>query len=252
MAIIALKAWYLDKYEPIREVVKRPHDLRLSRNSLLKSGLRADFLDDSLTIQGSVWFQRYLEGERVEFYLEGSGGYVISNIDLISQEIYFTKQDLSTWLDPIIYFSSQSQFKDSSTALKTVLTETVENLNKRSRLPLNMVETPRTEGNVTRLSDSQLRQIRKSLLFIADATAISQKETELLPSPLVGVELGYAIACKQGGQILLTYQNRAELKGKLAFDLPSYQKLIFSDLSELRLTFPPLMATLLQKFHLIS
>jgi len=73
MAIIALKAWYLDKYEPIREVVKRPHDLRLSRNSLLKSGLRADFLDDSLTIQGSVWFQRYLEGERVEFYLEGSG-----------------------------------------------------------------------------------------------------------------------------------------------------------------------------------
>ena len=68
----------------------------------------------------------------------------------------------------------------------------------------------------------------------------------------VGVELGYAIACKQGGQILLTYQNRAELKGKLAFDLPSYQKLIFSDLSELRLTFPPLMATLLQKFNLIS
>ncbi len=53
-------------------------------------------------------------------------------------------------------------------------------------------------------------------------------------------------------QILLTYQNRAELKGKLAFDLPSYQKLIFSDLSELRLTFPPLMATLLQKFNLIS
>jgi hypothetical protein len=188
----------------------------------------------------------------VEFYLEGSGGYVISNIDLISQEIYFTKQDLSAWLDPVIYFSSQSQFKDSSTALKTVLTETVENLNKRSRLPLTIEETPRTEGNVTRLSDSQLRQIRKSLLFIADATAISQKETELLPSPLVGVELGYAIACKQGGQILLTYQNRAELKGKLAFDLPSYQKLIFSDPSELRLTFPPLMATLLQKFNLIS
>jgi hypothetical protein len=83
------------------------------------------------------------------------------------------------------------------------------------------------------LSDSQLRQIRKSLLFIADATAISQKETELLPSPLVGVELGYAIACKQGGQILLTYQNRAELKGKLAFDLPSYQKLIFSDIERI-------------------
>jgi len=37
-------------------------------------------------------FQRYLEGEIVEFYIEGSGGYAISNIDLISHEIYFTKQ----------------------------------------------------------------------------------------------------------------------------------------------------------------
>lgn len=43
MAIIALKAWYLQEYEPIKEL-KRPHDLRLSKNSLLKSGLRADFL----------------------------------------------------------------------------------------------------------------------------------------------------------------------------------------------------------------
>jgi hypothetical protein len=46
MAIIALKAWYLEQYEPIHQIVQRPHDLRLSQNSLLKAGLRADFLDD--------------------------------------------------------------------------------------------------------------------------------------------------------------------------------------------------------------
>ena len=28
------------------------------------------------------------------FYIEGSGGYTISNIDLVSHEIYFTKQDV--------------------------------------------------------------------------------------------------------------------------------------------------------------
>jgi hypothetical protein len=53
MAIIALKAWYLQDYEPIRELEKRPHDLRLSKNSLLKSGLRADFLDDSQDVKQS-------------------------------------------------------------------------------------------------------------------------------------------------------------------------------------------------------
>jgi len=46
MAIIALKAWYLSDYEPIRELESRPHDLRLAKNSLLKSALRADFLED--------------------------------------------------------------------------------------------------------------------------------------------------------------------------------------------------------------
>ncbi|AFZ43069.1 hypothetical protein PCC7418_0854 [Halothece sp. PCC 7418] len=33
MAIIALRAWYLQEYEPLREVMQRPHDLRLSTSS---------------------------------------------------------------------------------------------------------------------------------------------------------------------------------------------------------------------------
>lgn len=57
MAIIALKAWYLQQYEPIKELKKRPHDLRLSKNSLLKSGLRADFLEDSQEVKNSEWCQ---------------------------------------------------------------------------------------------------------------------------------------------------------------------------------------------------
>ena len=45
MAIISLKAWYIEEYEPIKQLQKRPYDLRLSKNSLLKSALRADFRD---------------------------------------------------------------------------------------------------------------------------------------------------------------------------------------------------------------
>ena len=60
MAIIALKAWYLSNYEPIRELEGRSHDLRLATNSLLKSALRADFLEDIEDVKQAAWFQRYL------------------------------------------------------------------------------------------------------------------------------------------------------------------------------------------------
>jgi hypothetical protein len=110
MAIIALKAWFLEKYEPVKELE--------SKNSLLKSGLRADFLNDSEEVKKSAWFQRYLEGEAVEFYIEGSGGYVISNIDLISHEIYFTKQAVSALQDPTIFLSYQIEYSAASEVLR--------------------------------------------------------------------------------------------------------------------------------------
>ena len=109
MAIIALKAWYIKQYEPIKEVIKKPQNLRLSRNSLLKTGLRVDILDDRSIVEASDWFARYLEGETVEFYIEGSGSYIVSNIDLVSQEIYFTKKEILATLDPIIYYSPPKQ-----------------------------------------------------------------------------------------------------------------------------------------------
>ncbi|HEY9748625.1 MAG TPA: hypothetical protein V6C63_08095, partial [Allocoleopsis sp.] len=149
MAIIALKAWYLQQYEPIRELEKRPHDLRLSKNSLLKSGLRADFLEDSEEVKRSEWFQRYLEGEIIEFYIEGSGGYAISNIDLISHEIYFTKQEVMAHLEPTIFLCYQTEYSPSSDALRDALKDLIEKLNRRSRLPLTLEESHRlTEGPV--------------------------------------------------------------------------------------------------------
>jgi hypothetical protein len=252
MAIIALKAWYLEHYEPLRDVVKRPHDLRLNRNSLLKSGLRADFLDDSLEVQASPWFQRYLEGETVEFYIEGSGGYAISNIDLISHEIYFTKQDVTAWLEPLIYFSPQKQYPQSSEALRETLSTAIATLNKRSRYPLTLEEALHPKDAPIRLSDAQLRKIRKSLLFIADGTPIHTVDSSLLISSNVCVEMGYAISTKQTGQILFTYLDRPELKGQFPFDLPQRQQFKFTSIAELPKTLPSVLETLLQRFNLTT
>ncbi len=255
MAIIALKAWYLQEYEPIKELEKRPHDLRLSKNSLLKSGLRADFLEDSDEVRQSTWFQRYLEGETVEFYIEGSGGYVIANIDLCSHEIYFAKHEVMSYLEPTIFLCYQGEFPQSSDILREELETIIDKLNQRSRLPLTLKESHRLTDGPVRLNSSLLRSIRKSLLFIADGTPVTHLETsptQLIPSPKVCVEVGYALQCKRPEQILLTQMERPDLPGQFPFDLPSENRLLFKDKAQLRKSLPSLVQSALQRFNLVS
>ncbi|MEM1369474.1 MAG: hypothetical protein AAGG02_15990 [Cyanobacteria bacterium P01_H01_bin.15] len=258
MALITLRAWYLKHYEPIKAVVTRPHDLRLSRSSLLKSALRADFLEEVEQVQETVWFQQYLEGGLVEFYIEGSGSYEVANVDLISHEIYFAKRDLSANLDPVIFLSTQHYFPESTEALRVSLSDTLKKLNPRSRLPLSLVESVRPAKGAFRLSDTQLRKIRKCLLFIGDHTAISTFEsgdsgkTCLVPSPQVSVETGYALPNKRPGQILLVSQDRAGIKGEFPYDLPEHQQLRFKSGKELNKVLPKLIETLLGRFSLFT
>ncbi|TAD78068.1 MAG: hypothetical protein EA001_08605 [Oscillatoriales cyanobacterium] len=235
MAIIALRAWYLESYEPLRELERRPHDLRLSKNSLLKSALRADFLDDLATVKQSAWFARYLDGETVEFYIEGSGGYAIANIDLNSQEIYFTKRDVAAQLDPTIFLALQADFPESSLALRQAVTELLEEINSRSRIPLSITELLPETGASLRPNAVLLRQIRRSLLFIADGTAIAVGAADrALLSPAIGLTLGYALGVKKPEQILVMQQGRSDLGGSFPFDLPRHQHGIWRDHPALR------------------
>ncbi len=254
MAIIALKAWYIKQYEPIKEIIKKPHSLRLSRNSLLKSGLRVDILDERAMVEASDWFASYLEGETVEFYIEGSGSYIVSNVELVSQEIYFTKKEVLATLDPIIYYSPQSQDGETTQATIAIVEKTVTKLTERSRIPLSLEITPRPQDSPLRLSDSQLRKIRKCLLFIADATPIAsipgENKTSLILDSNVCVEIGYAIRSKDNGQILLLRMERPDLTGKLPFDVAKYKQLNYTTTSNLQKTLPKLTQALLQKFNL--
>ena len=254
MAIIALKAWYLEQYEPIKQVIKQPASLRLNRNSLLKTGLRADFLDDRQEVEESDWFQLHLSGKTAEFYIQGSGTYVVSNIDLVSQEIYFTKSESLSGLEPTIYYSPQSHHQAANQAITETLSTIVDNLSERSRIPLSLEVTPRTSDSPLRISDSQLRKIGKSLLFIADVTPIDSlttaDRTELVVDSTVCVELGYGIKNKDNGQILLLNMERPDLEGKTAFDMASYKQLSFKDGKELSKSLPKLINTLLQRYSL--
>ncbi len=256
MSIIALRAWYLEDYEPIREVEKRPPDIRLSKKSLLKSGLRADFLEESDQVKQSIWFERYLEGENIEFYIEGSGGYCVANIDLISHEIYFTKQAVLAQLEPTIFLCHQTEYAFSSEALRQGLQNSLEILNMRSRLPLTLVESYRKSDASLRLNRTMMRKIRKSLLFIADTTPITsidgKESAQLIPSPNVCIEIGYAIQSKRSEQILLAKMQRPDLPGQFPFDLARSQILEFADSTDLDKILKETIETQLARFKLFS
>ncbi len=254
MAIIALKAWYIPEYEPIHQLEQRSHDLRLSKSSLLKSALRADFLDDSNTVKQSHWFQRYLEGESVEFYIEGSGGYAISNIDLISHEIYFTKRDVMANLKPTLFLCYQTDYTQSSDWIREVIQAWLPLYNQRSRLELTLEESHRPMDGPTRLSSPLLRKIRQSLLFIADGTPILQREgppPRLMPSPEVCVALGYALQCKRSQQILLLSMERSNIVGQFPFDTDPRSRLCFQTRKELMRTLPEAIEDQLAQFNLV-
>jgi hypothetical protein len=254
MSIIALRAWYLEDYEPIQDLEKRPPDVRLSKKSLLKSALRADFLEDSEEVKQSTWFGRYLAGENIEFYIEGSGGYCVANIDLISHEIYFTKQAVLSQLDPVIFLSPQSEYPASQEALREALRYSLDFLNLRSRLPLSFLESYRSQDAPLRLGRSIVRKIRKSLLFIADVTPIASindnQASRLIPSPNVCIELGYAIQSKRAEQILLVQMQRPDLSGEMPFDLPKTQILYFQESREISKILPQAIEAQLARFRL--
>ena len=254
MAIIALKAWYLEQYEPIKTTIQKPCTLRLSRNSLLKTGLRADFLDDRQDVEASTWFELYLEGRVVEFYIQGSGSYIVSNIDLVSQEIYFTKHNSISGLAPVIYYATQSHYQAANEAITSTLESIVAEFSERSRIPLTLETTPRNAESPLRLSNSQFRKISQSLLLIADVTPISSisgtKQPNLIVDPNVCVELGYGIQSKDSGQILLLNMERQDLDGAIPFDMAGYRQLSFTDGKQLSKSLPKLVATLLQRYNL--
>lgn len=257
MSIIALRAWYIEKYEPIPELEKRPPDIRISKKSLLKSALRADFLEDSDEVKKSTWFGRYLEGDNIEFYVEGSGGYYVANIDLISHEIYFTKQALLAQLEPTIFLSYQNEYPEASDALRQGLLDTLDKLNLRSRLPLKLIESIRPKDAPMRLGSSMMRKIRRSLLFIADTTPVTSidrgKEKSLLvPSANTCIEIGYAIQSKRSEQILLAQMQRQDCIGEFPFDLAATQIIQFKDSRELNKILPQTIENTLARFRLFA
>ncbi|MDX2270541.1 MAG: hypothetical protein NW237_01140 [Cyanobacteriota bacterium] len=253
MAIIVLRAWYLDSVLSVAQVQHTNPDLRLSRTGLLKTAMRADFLDDVEQVKQSLWFQRYLEGELVEFYIEGSGAYSISNLDLISREMYFNKRNTLTTIEPMIVYCGQAVDDESSQAISRVLTTLVETVNRKQSplLPLQL-EVVIEDGGLT-LDAALVRKLKHALLVVADVTPIAAlPDQRLLPSPHVCVAVGYALQSKRPDQILLVQLERQGYQGRFPFEVEGSSYLSLKDAKQLQEQLTTTVLRQLQRAKLIS
>lgn len=126
----------------------------------------------------------------------------------------------------------------------------------RSRLNIVLEESIRPSDAPMRLSTIQADKISKSLLFVADGTSVAsiagEKESSLLISPHVCLEIGYATATKANGQILLVKTDRSMDTGKYPLELPPHQQLEYKNISQLRKTLPIAIENLLARYNLFS
>lgn len=256
MAIIVLKAWYLDSALAVSQLSSRPPDLRLSRTGLLKTGMRADLLNDIDEVQGSRWFQRYLEGELVEFYIEGSGAYSISNLDLISREMYFNKRSTLAHREPTIVLCGQGHYPESTEAMGAALTQLVEAVNRKPGLvmPIRLEQTVGSQDGVYTIDAALLRKLKQSLLVIADVTPVASFDqgSSGCPSPQVCVEVGYALQAKLPEDVLLVQFQRPDYGGRFPFDIESSGHLMIKDPKELQSPLVDWVGKQLNRLHLFG
>jgi len=250
MAIITLRAWYVPEYAPLRSLMERPHDLRLAKNSLLKSALRADFLDEVSTVQSSLWFQNYMAGQTVEFYIEGSGSYTIANLDIISHEIYFIKQESHSQLEPVVLFSFQNQLSEVSHTIYEALQEAIAQINQTARITLSLERVCRNANDPMKLKGQGMVSLKRCLLFVADVSPITYLGDQPLFSPQVCLELGYALQVKRSDQILLV-QIASTPEAGFPYALPFQRCLTATDAVGLRQQFPSALSQALQRFNLL-
>ncbi|MCS7292195.1 MAG: hypothetical protein RMI89_04375 [Gloeomargarita sp. SKYBB_i_bin120] len=203
--MLIVKAWYLDYPLLPEDVEQRPPTLRLSKKSLLKAAFRGFFVDDAQAVQQAAWFRAFLAGEKVEFYLEGSGTYTLANMDLVSREVYLERSEMPPAFPPLIFFCDQTDYPDSSTQISQALHQVVGKLQTQHRLkPKIRIERPaRLPDGTVRLDTDVRRLIRQSLVVIADTTLITCVNGKGFPSPEVCLEVGYALVSKKPYQIKL-------------------------------------------------
>jgi len=242
MNLIKVKCWYLrNSYFDITQLDKDSPNLLLVKKSILKNGYRAFFLNDKNEIENSDWYQQFLLGSVPYFYIEGSGLYILSNIDIAESELYFERNNKSISYKPWIFFSWQSDFSSSRNDIKDAIKYCAEEINKLNPInKIEIVESTRPEDGAKDILKAILDNINKSLLSIFDISNVSQvlqnndKSQKSYPNANVVFELSYALSKKPVDQIIIIKKKRNDIDDNVPFDFRQNRFLIYEEKNVLK------------------
>ena len=254
-----LNGWYIDELTSYDKLTEQEPDIQIQKKSLLKYGFRGFFLNDKDDVENSEWFDNYIKGERVEFLVEGSGTYYISNMDLASREIYFTSINILPSLPPKIFFCYQSDYTESNEIISGLLEEIVEEINDKY-VPIEPIEIERAssygEGAV-KIDSNLMKKIKKSVIFLADVTPVlkfdEDNKNKAYPNPNVCIEVGYALKSKTEDRVVLCKYERDDFEEvNFPFDIDKNRRFMSSDKSELKTEIKKELTEKLSEYRIIE
>lgn len=227
MKFSLVKCWFISTpvYD-INAIDKQKPDIQLVKKSILKNAYRAFCIDQRELIEESAWYRDFLQGNKVLFYIEGSGVYKLANIDLIENEFYFERNNLPAGYRPWIFFSWQSDYNPSRSHIKDALEEVVYdvNNNRKPRAKIELVESTRSEDGVKDIAEAIRRNLDQCLIAVFDITNVADvvpKEgslsTKSYPNANVIFEFSYTLQKKREDQIILIRQER---EGVASLEVP--------------------------------
>ncbi len=184
-------------------------ELRLARDSLMDEKLVIPGSPGRIDLSKRAW-RRYQADVAPRLHLE-PGMSILDDV-------------LEKSID--VFLSWQSEFPSSRSLIKDLLTRSFDKINKTKRptRPLELIQATSVGDGAVRIDVQLLTRIKNAHLFVADVTAVSEDNGRHRVNDNVLVEVGYALASKDPGQILLLAQKRDLPPGRMPFDIGNVQR----------------------------
>jgi hypothetical protein len=265
MIYTLIKCWHIKASAFDLDVISSASPtLQLLKKSILKNGYRAFYTDERKLIANSDWYKDFLMGEKVFFYIDGSGMYRLVNIDLSENELYFEKDNLPAGYKPWIFYSWQSDHNSSRSHIKDALVEIIKHINdtRNPKLILELVEATRPEDGVKDIPSAIKEKIDKCLFSFFDITNVStvnrsseqkKQSTKSYPNANVVFELSYALHRKRIDQIVFVKKKRNDFDEDLVpFDFEHYKRLDYDKPAILKEELKTIIINAFERFNFIS
>ncbi len=247
-----IKCWHLtDAVTDPSIITAAEPSLLLIKKSILKLGYRAFAVNDREAVEKQVWYPKFLLGDEVRFYIDGSGVYRLVNCDLTESELYFERLNLPIGHKPWVFYSWQSDFNSSRSAIKEALTEAIEHINDTlsPRQKLELVESTRPDDGAKNIVDAIKANLDKCMFAVFDITNVApvklpdaapdapaQADPKTYPNPNVVFELSYSLVQKHSSQILLLKKGRKDAfkEDRVPFDFEHNRRIDYEKPAKLK------------------